>query len=152
MSKFPYLDDPLIKISKFLAIIKGLKTQIKFTFLNHALVLFISKNKMTRVACGLDLNHLVAYKFQSMFWDTNLKALFSYFGKMGVNYKHPNDFVKSFRSYGAVLIENFSQIANPWIYLGSLPNRSKIDLISFMKVEKAIESLPKKITSIFCTC
>ena len=35
-------DGSLIKISKFLAIIKGPKTPVKFTLLNRALVLFLA--------------------------------------------------------------------------------------------------------------
>ena len=81
---FVQVSDPdysLIKTSKFLAIVMGPKTPVKFTLLNHPLVLFISKYNMTHVACGLDPSHQFAYKFQSTTWDTNLKLLFLYFGK-----------------------------------------------------------------------
>ena len=74
-------DDPLIKISKFLAIIKGLKTPVKFTLLNCFLVWFVSKYKMTCVACGLDLTQPLVYKFQLTACDTNLKLLFLYFSE-----------------------------------------------------------------------
>ena len=81
-------DNPSIKISKFLVIVKGPKTLVKFILLNFALVLFVSKDKMTFVSHGLDSNPPFAYKFQSTTCDTNLKWLFLYFGKIGVNCKH----------------------------------------------------------------
>ena len=148
-------DDPLIKMSKFLAIVKGPKIPVKFTLLNCALLLFVSKYKMTCVACGLDLSHPFVYEFQSTTWGTNLKSLFLYFSKKDVNYKHLNDFMKSSVSYVAVLNKKFSQIANSHIDFGSLSNRGKIDFDSSKKVERQSKlkvSAPTKITSTFCTC
>ena len=95
--------NPLMKISQFLAIVKGQKTLIKFTMLKCALVLCISKYKMTHVARGLDPSHSFPYKFQSTTWDTNLKSLFLYFSKKGMNYNHPNDFMKSSGSHVVLL-------------------------------------------------
>ena len=58
-------NNPLIKISRFFAIIKGPKTLVKFNLLNHPLILFVSRYKMKRVACGLDLRQPFTYEFQS---------------------------------------------------------------------------------------
>ena len=134
------LDDLLIGILKFFANIKGLKTPVKFTLLNCTLVLFVRRYKMAHVASELDHSHPFACEFQSNTWDTNPKSLFSYFSKKGVNYIHPNDFMKSCGCYVPVLNEKFSWIANSCIDFGSLPNRSEIDLDYFKKVKKAIKT------------
>ena len=77
-------------------------------------------------------------EYQSTTWDTMLKTLFSYFGEHGVKYKHPTNFMVGWGTYAAVLNHKFAMKSKARVEFGSLPNRSAIDMASFVKVREAL--------------